>query len=121
MNEHGTQCCYIEIARTPSHCEGESTVVIKERFSDLSKILLTVWSIESSSKWSPQNPANGQCGVTALVVNDFLGGEILKTKTPDGWHYYNKIDGIRCDFTESQFAKNTALPRHSFQSRRSFQ
>ncbi|WP_243014071.1 YunG family protein [Brevibacillus borstelensis] len=80
-------------------------MLIEERFSDLSKIFLKVWSIESSSKWSSQNPANGQCGVTALVVNDLFGGEILKTKTPEGWHYYNKIDGIRCDFTESQFSE----------------
>jgi hypothetical protein len=76
-------------------------VLIEERFSDLSKIFLKVWSIESSSKWSSQNPANGQCGVTALVVNDLFGGEILKTKTPEGWHYYNKIDGIRCDFLQN--------------------
>jgi len=32
------------------------------------------WSLESSSKWTRENPANGQCGVTALVVNDLLGG-----------------------------------------------
>jgi hypothetical protein len=32
------------------------------------------WSLESSSKWTRENPANGQCGVTSLVVNDLLGG-----------------------------------------------
>jgi hypothetical protein len=25
--------------------------------------------------WSTDNPAKGQCGVTALVLNDLLGGE----------------------------------------------
>jgi hypothetical protein len=25
--------------------------------------------------WDPANPARGQCGVTALVVNDLLGGD----------------------------------------------
>jgi hypothetical protein len=76
-----------------------------DRFSVLSEILLKVWSIESSSKWTAENPAKGQCGVTALVVHDIFGGDILKTETPDGWHYYNRIDGIRCDFTESQFTE----------------
>jgi hypothetical protein len=46
---------------------------------ELSNVLFKVWSIESSSKWTPQNPAKEQCGVTALVVNDIFGGEILKT------------------------------------------
>ena len=63
------------------------------------------WSIESSTKWSKDNPSAGQCGVTALVVNDLLGGEIKKTKLPDGWHFYNFIKNKRYDFTVSQFKK----------------
>jgi len=42
---------------------------------DIEKALLNSWSINSSSKWSIVNTARGQCGVTALVVNDILGGE----------------------------------------------
>lgn len=42
------------------------------------------WSHQSSSKWSNDNSARGQCGVTALVVHDFLGGEILKTWLDEG-------------------------------------
>lgn len=64
----------------------------------INKALLKSWSLESSSKWSNDNPARGQCGVTALVINDLLGGEIRKTKLPDGWHFYNIIDGNRLDF-----------------------
>ena len=30
--------------------------------------------------WSPDNPAYGQCYVTALIVNDFFGGKILKAE-----------------------------------------
>ncbi|MDN4494350.1 YunG family protein [Ureibacillus aquaedulcis] len=79
------------------------------------KALSTSWSIQSSSKWSMENPAKGQCGVTALVVNDLLGGEILKTILPDGWHFYNCIDGRRYDFTSSQFKELIAysdIPSH---------
>lgn len=61
------------------------------------------WSAASSSKYTPQNPALGQCGVTALVANDILGGDILKTRTHDMWHFYNKIDDTIIDFTQSQF------------------
>ena len=65
------------------------------------------WSLDSSSKWKPSNPALGQCGVTALVAQDCLGGEIVKTWVVKPhitlWHYYNLIDGNPIDFTISQF------------------
>ena len=71
--------------------------------SKLSDALRSCWSSESSSKWAKDNPALGQCGVTALVVNDYLGGEILKTKYGGIWHFYNRIDGKSVDFTKSQY------------------
>lgn len=79
---------------------------IEKRTSDIKEIknaLYKSWSLKSSSKWSKENPASGQCGVTALVVHDLLGGEIKKTKLPNGWHFYNVLNGTRYDFTESQF------------------
>ncbi|MBJ8103050.1 MULTISPECIES: YunG family protein [Bacillus cereus group] len=65
--------------------------------------LVKSWSIETSSKWTIENPAKGQCGVTTLVVQDIYGGEIKKTKVREVWHFYNFIDGQRFDFTEAQF------------------
>ncbi|REB76097.1 YunG family protein [Bacillus sp. 522_BSPC] len=79
-----------------------NTIQIKE----IKKALLKSWSLESSSKWSLNNPAKGQCGVTALVVNDLLGGEIKKTKLPEGWHFYNFINKKRCDLTATQFKED---------------
>ncbi len=52
------------------------------------------------------NPSKGQCGVTALVVNDILGGEIRKTPLSEGWHFYNMIHNTQYDFTESQFSES---------------
>lgn len=46
----------------------------------------------------------GQCSVTALVAQDVLGGEIRKTLVDGGWHFYNLVDGVRHDFTVSQFS-----------------
>ncbi|NJN56837.1 MAG: hypothetical protein HC879_04750 [Leptolyngbyaceae cyanobacterium SL_5_9] len=72
-------------------------------------ILKRCWSRESSSLWTKQNPACGQCGVTALVIQDQFGGGILKTPTEGGWHFYNQIDGERYDLTIEQF---TVLPNY---------
>jgi hypothetical protein len=53
-------------------------------FLELEKALFQAWSLESSSKWIANNPAAGQCGVTALVVQDRLGGDILRTWLDSG-------------------------------------
>ena len=71
---------------------------------NLLNVLRQSWSIQSSSKWSDGNPAKGQCGVTSLVVQDILGGEIKKVFLEEGWHFYNVINGERMDFTEEQFS-----------------
>src|SRR5215813_1576779 len=65
--------------------------------------LLGSWSIDTSGNWLPDNPARGQCNVTALLINELFGGEILKTPLPEGDHFYNRIDGARIDLTASQF------------------
>ncbi|MGS1017924.1 YunG family protein [Allosphingosinicella humi] len=61
------------------------------------------WSVRTASNFRADNPAYGQCSVTALVAQDFLGGDILKTRVGNAWHFYNRIDGARIDFTQSQF------------------
>ena len=63
------------------------------------------WSSETATQWSPENPANGQCNVTAAVVHDLFGGEVLRTRVGGVWHYYNRIDGRRSDLTDSQFTR----------------
>lgn len=70
---------------------------------DLYERLRRSWSVETGRHWRQDNPASGQCGVTALVIQDALGGEILKTDVNGAWHFYNQVDGRRVDFTMSQF------------------
>lgn len=79
----------------------------------LIKALESSWSLESSSKWTKENPASGHCGVTALVVQDYLGGKILKTKWGKIWHFYNLIDGKPVDFTKSQFDSPLSYENHT--------
>jgi hypothetical protein len=70
---------------------------------ELYRRLTKAWSSETGSKWRRDNPACGQCSVTALVVQDLLGGELLKTRVAGAWHFYNCIDGRRWDLTVTQF------------------
>jgi hypothetical protein len=65
--------------------------------------LLKSWSLEWARQWTAENPAAGQCNVTALLVHELFGGELLKTRLPEGDHFYNRIGGRRYDFAESQF------------------
>ena len=67
-------------------------------------VLRQCWSVESSPQWLPDNPARGQCNVTALVVCDRFGGEILKTPFGSEWHFYNRVAGTVYDLTAEQFA-----------------
>ena len=71
----------------------------------LYELLRVAWSHETGAKWRADNPACGQCSVTALVVQDALGGELLKTDVDGAWHFYNRIAGRRWDMTMSQFAQ----------------
>jgi hypothetical protein len=76
-----------------------------ELLTELETRLKSAWSAETATTWMPENPARGQCSVTALVVHDWLGGRILKTRVGRGWHFYNWIDGRRVDLTAGQFER----------------
>lgn len=69
----------------------------------IENLLFQSWSSETSSLWSQDNPARGQCDVTAILINECFGGEILKTFIDGQPHFYNCIDGVNYDFTASQF------------------
>jgi hypothetical protein len=66
--------------------------------------------------WSPDNPSKGQCGVTALVLNDLLGGDLLSAEvlfpdgTRQGWHTWNVFgDGFEVHLTREQFRGGEAI------------
>lgn len=78
--------------------------ISEDIITQIEQYLLKCWSIKTSSKWTPENPYKGQCGVNSLVINDLFGGKILKTEMEGQWHFYNQIEGKRYDFTKKQFA-----------------
>lgn len=70
--------------------------------------LRKAWSLSTSSQWTANNPAAGQCNVTSLLVRELFGGDLLKTLLPAGDHFYNRIGGKRYDFTACQFVQPIA-------------
>lgn len=79
--------------------------------------IVRCWSRETSYDpihWTTSNPAWGHCAVTALIVHDYLGGEIVRVEVVlrDGLqipHYFNRLPnrGEVCDLTWEQFPEGT--------------
>jgi hypothetical protein len=78
------------------------------------------WSIETCDPtdvpgWTEANPSLGQCAVTALVVHDLLGGELLEAEvqqrdgSPQGFHYWNRLAGVDVDLTRAQFREGEIM------------
>lgn len=92
----------------------------------LEKALEQSWGRETSSnpsKWSSDNPAYGQCAVTALVVQDVFLGRLLRVVaiSPDEKvsHYYNELPAPKgvVDLTRRQFPKGTTFTAPEYRER----
>jgi hypothetical protein len=81
---------------------------------DLEAAVRQSWCAETCDpidvpNWSSDNPSRGQCAVTALVVRDLLGGELLEAEVHfqngdrQGFHYWNRLPGLEVDLTGDQF------------------
>jgi len=49
----------------------------------------------------------GLDSIVSLLIHDIFGGEILKTPMKNGWHFYNRIEGNRIDFTNLNKMKSS--------------
>ena len=75
---------------------------------------LRAWSAETCSprfraQWSEDNPSVGQCTITAALVHEFFGGEVLGLPIENGIHSFNRIGGVIIDLACEQFGKNALL------------
>lgn len=64
------------------------------------------WCRETSAtpgQWSNENPAAGQCAVTALIVQDLYGGTLMRGIVNGESHYWNRVGHFELDLTASQF------------------
>lgn len=93
----------------------DSAHVVFRSFGDIERVIRSAWSAASCDpvdldEWSPQNPARGQCAVTALIVQEFVGGELLLADVHNddgsrqGVHFWNRLaGGLEVDLTREQF------------------
>ncbi|MEU1210907.1 hypothetical protein ACFYSH_11380 [Streptomyces sp. NPDC005791] len=83
--------------------------------TDIEAAVRSSWGADTTTpahraQWNPGNPARDQCGVTAMVVNDLLGGELIRGEVRvDGvrvdYHWWNRLGmGVEIDLTREQFA-----------------
>jgi hypothetical protein len=78
---------------------------------------------DGQEEWRPDNPARDQCGVTALVVQDLLGGELMLGEVHVGPamvgnHYWNRLpDGTEVDLTADQFHPDESVTAGRVQHR----
>lgn len=82
------------------------------RLTELEQAIKDSWNKDTchpayADKWTYENPALGQCAVTALVVQDYFGGYILNNE--EYHHYWNKIKGKNVDLTRVQFPENLEI------------
>ncbi|BAG20828.1 hypothetical protein SGR_3999 [Streptomyces griseus subsp. griseus NBRC 13350] len=82
--------------------------------SDIEQAIRGSWGAETCTpeyrdRWTPDNPARDQCGVTAMVLNDLLGGELIRGEVHVGgvrtdFHWWNRLGpGVEIDLTREQF------------------
>jgi hypothetical protein len=89
--------------------------VVFRSLADIERVIRASWSAQTCdpvdlAEWSTESPARGQCAVTALVVQDLLGGELLLAEVRNaegsrqGLHYWNRLPGgVEVDVTREQF------------------
>ncbi len=89
-------------------------------FQAIEAAIRAAWSDETCDEAdlhdrSPDNPARGQCGVTSLLLQDLVGGELLEAQvflpdgTQDGYHYSNRFGLVDVDLTREQFAEDMTV------------
>ena len=84
---------------------------MKPSIENLISALQQSWTAETAlnaSEWSEENPAHGQCVVSSLVVQKFLGGDLRRYRVSGDdiaeTHYCNVLpDGTVLDTTVAQY------------------
>ena len=105
------QFIHIIILKSNSYLEllSVNTQIQKNMFNKMVvyEALKRSMTSESNRRLTPDNQTKGQDSLISLLIHDIFGGEILKTHTKKYWHFYNRIDGERVDFTSSKNGKST--------------
>jgi hypothetical protein len=88
---------------------------------DLEAAVRAAWALDTcdpvdADDWSRASPSRGQCGSTALVIHDLLGGDLLIADvvrgdgSRQGVHYWNLLPGgTELDLTREQFTADEVI------------
>jgi hypothetical protein len=74
--------------------------------------------------WTSANPARGHCDVTALVLHDLFGGDLVIGTVhlgdeQHGWHWWNRLaTGTELDLTRDQFVDGETVTATEVLARR---
>jgi hypothetical protein len=91
--------------------------VLRTTLTETAAMIAAAWGADSAwiDDWDPRNAPRGQCGSTALVLQDLWGGALLRGVVEEPAadeitprrivHYWNVIGARDVDFTWEQFAK----------------
>ena len=86
---------------------------------ELQEAIRASWGADTSddAAWSEDNPTLGQCAVTAYVMREHFGGEILVAPVVpsdvNDHHLWNRLpSGEEIDFTFDQFKDGQTLGPH---------
>lgn len=74
----------------------------------------------SQDQWNRENPSLGQCAITSLIVNDFMGGKIMRCMCGDVSHYYNIVNDQILDLTVEQFNDNIPVYQNGIEMTREY-
>jgi hypothetical protein len=100
--------CTRAIDATPAAPDAVTATTLGE----LEAAIRGAWGRDTSDdpeEWSEANPSRGQCAVTALLVRELLGGDILIANVVRGGkrverHAWNRLaSGVTLDLTREQF------------------
>lgn len=77
--------------------------------ADLAQAVRRAWSRDTSfdpAGWSTDSPSWGHCAVTALIVQDLFGGDLVRGWVEATVHYWNRLPtGEEIDLTVEQFGE----------------
>lgn len=90
--------------------------------SELEGALRASWAADTCSPdditragWLPDNPAWGHCDITALLLCELLGGDLMVGEVflgdeQHGYHWWNRLtSGVEIDLTREQFRRGQVI------------
>lgn len=84
---------------------------------DITEALEASWGSDTAfdpEDWSADNPARGQCVISSLVIQDYLGGDLARYSVEGNdiqeTHYINRLsNGTKIDATAKQYKEPVTM------------